>query len=117
MKHFEAGIVFSLLLFIVLACFFLFNASSSQTGELVSANMKAVLLPSKELKCVDFDGGINVFSKGRVLVEFSKNSIDYFDYCLNENVLKEYFCVGKKQSFVYRNCKSYGKTCFEGKCK
>jgi len=67
-------------------------------------------------ECVDYDG-VNYFSRNYI---WHKETIgwesDWWDICLDENILLEYSCDGNKPSYEKYDCSSIGKICGNGKC-
>ncbi|RLG11015.1 hypothetical protein DRN73_06455 [Candidatus Pacearchaeota archaeon] len=89
--------------------------------ELVSYTDKATAtfcFEQKEQKCVDSDGGMNYNQKGNVsgiCISSIPNKVDNAtDFCVNSNVLSEFYCIdSRKWIRTNINC-PYG--CLNGRC-
>jgi len=67
--------------------------------------------PKIEVKCTDSDGGINVYTKGTVVV----NGASYTDYCQSNTIVFEYRCSDKNVASSKEPCPT-NYLCQNGRC-
>ncbi len=64
-------------------------------------------------ECEDTDNGKNYFIRGKVI----SGSEEHTDYCINNEVLREFYCNKNHVDHVDYNCKNHGYAqCFGGTC-
>lgn len=67
--------------------------------------------------CSDTDGGHNVEVYGTVSGYYNGEPYSYDDYCLDNETIKEYLCLGDRSSSNQQNCVANGTVqCSNGAC-